>query len=304
MGNIDIIAEKNVLSVNNAIIGVCSCAYWNTIRVECYDEQSTVFLNGRERINVKNKADIDQVVFENLGITYLDNINVFSLSDVPIDYVPKPQPVKKDDMYVGMMSCPIWREGNHFGWDKINPFPERKPYLGYYDEGSSEVADWEIKFLTEHGIDYEIFCWYVPRNWKESPIQPRMPAIENALFHAKYKDMLKFSIMWENGAGRTTPQGFKKYIVPFWLEYYFKNPNFLVVDNKPVLYVYSHLGLLEDFGSEENVKEALEQYGRFVMDRLFVFQNADLLAHSQSYIDRKMPTLNQIRNIYEKIKLS
>ena len=34
----------------------------------------------------------------------------------------------------------------------IFAFPERKPVLGWYDEASPEVADWQIKWAVEHGI--------------------------------------------------------------------------------------------------------------------------------------------------------
>ena len=58
-----------------------------------------------------------------------------------------------------MLMYSMWREGIHYGWDRISPYENRKPYTGWYTEGSSEVADWDIKWLTEHGFDYQVFTW-------------------------------------------------------------------------------------------------------------------------------------------------
>ena len=74
-------------------------------------------------------------------------------------YVPEPRPVTSDYL-VGVHYFSGWKQGTHFGWQKVEPHPERKPLLGYYDEGDPEVADWEIKWALEHGINYFVYCWY------------------------------------------------------------------------------------------------------------------------------------------------
>lgn len=61
-----------------------------------------------------------------------------------------------------MQSCSLWQNGKQFGWDCIAAFPDRKPYMGYYDEPKSEVADWEIKWMSEHGINFQTYCWFRP----------------------------------------------------------------------------------------------------------------------------------------------
>ena len=32
--------------------------------------------------------------------------------------------------------------------------------LGWYNEGTPEVADWHIKYMLEHGISGVVYCWY------------------------------------------------------------------------------------------------------------------------------------------------
>ncbi len=256
-GTVEITADKDGVYADGARIGDNSLAYWSTFRLEFDGSDVTVKLNGRKRTKIAAPVP-EMLEFVSGSEMLLDNIVVFEQKPEPKDYVPEPKPVKRDDIHVGMMACSIWHEGSHFGWDKINPFPERVPYNGFYDEGEIEQADWEIKYLCEHGIEYEIFCWYAPRGWTKGAIQPRTPAIHNALFNAKYLSDLKFSFMWENGASQASTEGFYENLVPFWIEYYFKHPQFLVVDNKPVIYVYTHWGLRDHFGSPAEVKRAFE----------------------------------------------
>ncbi len=257
VGEINVKADSKGIYAEDVRVGDNSLAYWSAFRFE-FDGDKVIFkLNGRERTKIK--ASVPQrLEFMAGGDMLLDNVIVLEKKPEPKDYVPEPKPVKRDDIHVGMMACSIWHEGSHFGWDKINPFPERVPYNGFYDEGEIEQADWEIKYMCEHGIEYEIFCWYAPRGWVKGPIQPRTPAIHNALFNAKYLSDLKFSFMWENGASQASIDGFYDNLVPFWIEYYFKHPQFLVVDNKPVIYVYTHWGLRDHFGSSAEVKKAFE----------------------------------------------
>ena len=66
------------------------------------------------------------------------------LPDLPrAGYVPEPLPAKTD--YINLMHyCALWKEGTHWGWKRIEPWPERRPAIGFYDEGTPEVADWHI----------------------------------------------------------------------------------------------------------------------------------------------------------------
>ncbi len=97
----------------------------------------------------------------------------------PSKYVLEPRPAKTKYL-VGAHYFPGWKEGTHFvpwpgetqawGWYKIEPYLNRTPLLGYYDEGSPEVADWEIKWALEHGISYFVYCWYRQRDNVGKPI--------------------------------------------------------------------------------------------------------------------------------------
>ncbi|MDY3929264.1 MAG: glycoside hydrolase family 99-like domain-containing protein [Clostridia bacterium] len=251
---------------------------WNTFRItaSCSKGTAVVQLNGKEKIYnqkfAKVNAALDRLSFETgLDTTdtiWLDDIYVFDVPPVNDDYPEEPAKLQKSesDVLVGIQACDLWHEGKHFGWDKIADYPNRIPYLGLYDDGSPEVKDWEIKWLVEHGIDYSIHCWYRPGNIGTPIKEPRNGySIHDGYFNAKYKDKLKFAIAWENAgfklSGSLTEADmladFKNNIVPFWIEYYFKDPGYLTIDNKIVVNIYA-ISTLRDALGEAGLIEAVE----------------------------------------------
>ncbi len=179
------------------------------------------------------------------------------LSLAPTDYVPVPKPVKSKYLML-MHYCPLWKEGTHYGWEKIEPWPERRPAIGWYDEGTPEVADWHIKMALEHGIQGFIYCWY--RDGFDPQIKQQLGhAIHDGLFHARYRDMFKFAIMWENGCGTgaKSREDILENLMPFWMKNYFKHPSYVKIDNKPLLYIWVPQNLARDVGGWGNVRGTL-----------------------------------------------
>ena len=173
-------------------------------------------------------------------------------------YVPEPKPVKPGKYQLWTHYCPLWKHGTHMGWKLIEPWPERKPVIGYYNEGTPEVADWHIKYWLEHGISAVIYCWY--RTTINGPVQQQLGhAIHDGLLKARYLNMIKFSIMWENGcgAGAGSSKDVMDNLMPFWIDNYFSNPSYLRVDNKPILYIWVPQNVTRDAGGSPNVRTLL-----------------------------------------------
>lgn len=173
-------------------------------------------------------------------------------------YVPAPQPAKTD--YIGLMHyCALWKEGTHYGWKLIEPWPGRRPAIGWYDEGTPEVADWHIKYALEHGVSAFIYCWY--RAHLEPKIEHTLGhAIHDGLFHARYRDKFKFCIMWENGCaeGVKDADDLLDNVLPFWIENYFSHPSYLKLDNMPMLFVWQPRRLLPQLGGPEGTRKAFD----------------------------------------------
>ncbi len=189
-----------------------------------------------------------------------DIIRIFPLIDYP-DYCPKPKlPKGKDDYVIGMNMCSLWHTGEHVGWDCISPYPEIKPVIGYYDEGLPEVADWEIKFMLEHGIDFQLYCWYASQS--NAPIKATglSGAIHDGYFNCKYSEMSRFALLWEaaNAAHPAGSEPFRRYFVPYWIEHFFSDKRYMTINNKAIMAVFGPGQLIKDFGGAENVKKELD----------------------------------------------
>ena len=179
--------------------------------------------------------------------------------DIPrTGYVPEPQPAVTD--YIGLMHyCALWKEGTHYGWKQIEPWPGRRPAIGWYDEGTPEVADWHIKYALEHGVNGFIYCWY--RAHMEPEIEHKLGhAIHDGLFHAKYRDKFKYCIMWENGCapGVKDADDLLDNVLPFWIENYFTHPSYLKLGNMPVLFIWQPRRLLPQLGGPEGTRKAFD----------------------------------------------
>jgi len=169
------------------------------------------------------------------------------------NYVPKPVPATTDRI-VAAHYYPAWKKGAaglHDSFNDLHGFPERTPLAGYYDEENPQYCDWEIKWALEHGINCFIHCWYRKPENMGKPVTVKdlrcAHGIHEALFNARYGNMMKFAIMFENSPrwGTTDSRDIVENLMPFWCENYFSRENYLVIDNKPVLFIFG-AGRLEE----------------------------------------------------------
>lgn len=188
----------------------------------------------------------------------LDDVQVYWEAGLPANYVPAPVVASTGSQHqIGISEFGGWRTGHHLGWDLITRFPERKPYLGWYDDGIPEVADWENKWMAEAGIAFRIQCWFRPQAGVGQPIKvPEMHhSLHDGYFESEYSNAVKFAIMWENVAsGQTNSADFRANIVPYLIEYYFRDPRYYTIDGKPVFCVYNSRALITNFGSAAAAK--------------------------------------------------
>ena len=239
---------------------------WYRLRFELDADTQTILLkvNGNETATIPFKMSataVDNLKIENLSDTpvQIDTVKVFRMIEHD-DYVPAPVRPKGEEKYtVGMNFCSLWQEGTHWGWGIISGFGDREPVLGYYDEGNPETADWEIKYLVEHGVDFEALCWFPDKS--DAPIKdpPYSAQLYDGIKNAKYRDEIKYCLIWEmsNGEVPDTLGDWKSFYVPYMIEYFFKDPGYMRVDNKALLASFGSGALVNTLG-EDGVKEAMK----------------------------------------------
>ncbi len=242
---------------------------WQLIRFETDGENILVKINGKKCGTFKSKSDS----FDEIAISFAPNVDATlcfadvvceSLIDYP-DYCPKPQPVRHPEYEIGMNMCSMWREGYHIGWSPIAHFKDNTPLIGPYDEGLPEVADWEIKFMVEHGLTFQHYCWYNPDSLCNAPIKRSYMdhALRDGLLNARYSDMMKFSIMWENSTyNNPNTDDFKEYIWKHWCDHFFTDDRYLVIENKPLVTIWS--------------PNFLQYWGKEKAKEVFAFMNEDI----------------------------
>ena len=185
-------------------------------------------------------------------------------------YVPEPKPMK-GPIEVSAFYYPGTEQMAE--WDQVEQvYPHIKPLLGWYDEGNPEVIDWQIKWAVEHGISSFCVDWY----WNNG-VQ-RLDHWVKGFYKARYRKYLKWYVMWANhnepGAHSTQDQ---INVTRFWLDNYFKTPEYYTIDGKPVVVVYARENLDRDFITEaaakgetlqrgEGVKRALELSDRMAKE--------------------------------------
>lgn len=238
---------------------------WQTLRI-LYDSRTcvcTVFVNGKKGLSQKlsSSVTIDRLIIAFTAADdhplYFTDLFVYPVAPEPADYVPAPILPASAGYEVGINVCSLWREGTHWGWEQIASFDDHRPYLGFYDEGLPETSDWELKWMAEHGITFQLYCWY--NSEKDAPLisTPHADALEQGYMYAKYSDTVKFALIWEAANGvPTNERSFREYLVPYWIDHYFSDPRYATIDGKAVLSVFGNDNLIRDFGSAEKLKEA------------------------------------------------
>jgi len=248
---------------------------WYKIELQISLETIEVYINNVKRATCDNYIEeFSEMEFYNgSGVNILlDNIfahKTFESSDFE-DY-PTVDETPESDINVGMIMYPMWREGIHYGWDLITPYEERTPYLGYYTGGSREVADWDNKWLLEHGFDHAIFPFARP-DITSAGGQPsfsvRGEALHDGYLNSEYKDQLDFAIMLTNPLNESydSAEDFIANVQPYLVEHYFKNPSYKSINNRLPVYNYNAKGFSDYLGGDDKFIAVLESLNTAVQD--------------------------------------
>jgi hypothetical protein len=139
---------------------------------------------------------------------------------------------------VGVYYFPGWRFAPPFlkspPWDAIRPYSDRKPLLGWYDEGSVDIATHQLRWMRDYGIDFVIYDWY----WMNEGGPVLTHAID-AYLKSPVRSAVQFSILWANHT--ETPSSLEQFdtIVAYWIRHYFAQKSYYRVHGVPVVFIFS-----------------------------------------------------------------
>lgn len=250
---------------NNAKVYDYVNGLWYRFRVEVdtFAHTAVIYVNGRnvKEIALTNTAtSINEISFANTGSTsvLIDRVDAY-IKQTHTDYVPEPVvPVGQENYTVGINVCNLWKNGyTSLGWSHISPYSDLKPVLGYYDEGTPEAADWEIKYMVEHGIDFQAVCWYP--TLVDGVLKGENEHLYDGYMFAEYSNMMKYALIWEASGTNPTLAEFNTKYVPYLIENYFKDGRYMVINNEVVFIVYYAGGLsnlANGMGGNESLAEA------------------------------------------------
>ncbi len=160
---------------------------------------------------------------------------------VPPRAIPPPA-IPKADMLVGAYYFPGWCQPERWYCMLAN----RKvlhPLLGYYREGDPEVADWHIKWASEHGVGFFAFDYYTHHG------SQMLESALDGFLRSRFVNSMKFCLNWCNHAPAATMTAehlaeFADLVVPKYL----KHPSYLWVDGKPLVIILSGYSFVKTLG--------------------------------------------------------
>ncbi|MGC8668135.1 MAG: glycoside hydrolase family 99-like domain-containing protein [Chthonomonadales bacterium] len=168
----------------------------------------------------------------------------------PGNALPDPHPIH-GKYEVGVYYFPGWKTASQ--WAPIQRYPERRPILGWYREGDPKVADWQIRWAVEHGITFFAYDWY----WSQGSRQLEH-ALDDGFLKSKYRHLMKFCLLWANhNAPHTSSIEDCRAAARYWIQHYFRQPEYLRISGRPVVIIFSPYRFREDLGSE-GVRKALD----------------------------------------------
>jgi hypothetical protein len=152
----------------------------------------------------------------------------------------------QSDLSVGVYYFPGWRDNmpgapSAKPWRPLEGYADRKPLLGWYDEGDDDVMRQQLDWMIQYGVKFVAFDWYWDGKYNRALLEHALAAY----FRAPQRNQVPFALLWANHGEVPSSQANFDRMVDWWVKYYAGRPEFLRIDGKPVVFVYSSAELAE-----------------------------------------------------------
>jgi Glycosyltransferase WbsX len=149
---------------------------------------------------------------------------------------------------IGVYYFPGWHNGvwpriiKDQPWDEIKPYPERRPLLGWYDDGDDAVVSRQLTWMKQYGVTFVVYDWY----WinlnngvvLEEPIKAHLRSNAGA--------SMDFAILWANHFNVPSSMNQFDQVVRYWIQNYFSHANYYRIKGLPVVYMFDPNALDQD----------------------------------------------------------
>ncbi|MEY4562527.1 MAG: hypothetical protein RLZZ618_1804 [Pseudomonadota bacterium] len=122
-------------------------------------------------------------------------------------------------------------------WAVIKRFPDREPKLGWYHDGKGDTLDQQLAWMADHGISFTVFDWY----WENGKPAPQSSV--RAYLQSPQRARVKYALLWANHTREPRNLAEWDALTSFWIDNHLKNPEYVLIDGKPALFVFSPDGL-------------------------------------------------------------
>ncbi|MCX2865285.1 glycoside hydrolase family 99-like domain-containing protein [Paucibacter sp. PLA-PC-4] len=164
-------------------------------------------------------------------------------------------------------------------WEPIQKYPEKQPLIGWYDEGQPDVVAKQLAQMRQAQLDFLVFDWY----WGEGNKPYLEHALRAFLDSPKWPGM-RFALLWANHT--KVPQNRENFerMVAHWCEHFLKRPDYVRIDGKPAVFVFSQQNL-SDRAQEMGLhpRDLLQTARRIAREtgvgELFIVGSAEAVPH-------------------------
>lgn len=158
---------------------------------------------------------------------------------------------------VGAYYFPGWSSSSEY-WKDLEgqpgsrstvPWPERMPLGGRYAEENQGTADRHLIWAKTYGLSYFIYDWY----WEQGR-EKSAHAVRNFL-SSNERQGLQYMLLWANHPRIDGESEFLT-IVRHWADYYLAHPEYLTIQGRPAVIVFSPDHLRNQLGGSRAVRQA------------------------------------------------
>lgn len=144
---------------------------------------------------------------------------------------------------LGVYYFPGWTDGppgpdsKHNPWGPLKHYPEREPLLGWYSDSDDKVIARQVQWMQDYGIKFIVFDSY----WKNT--SPFLDHTLKVFKRIKKPGQMQYALLWANHFRfEGGIEGYEK-LVKYWVSQHFLDPDYLKIDGKPAMFIFS----LEEF---------------------------------------------------------